>query len=137
MGTRQSALLAVGFLVCLLAGCADVRDVSEQARYPKYIGTTDKLCRECELWKDGKASSKYVILVPTVPLASFGIEHHAYAMLPEGTPVHIEAIQQEDDKNGHPYDYAVVTLDDPKHPNHRIHAGVRFEFLQEMSKLGK
>jgi hypothetical protein len=137
MRTRRSAIYAVGFLVCLLGGCATVRDVSEQSPYPKYLGTTDKLCRGCELWKNGNHSSTFTILVPTAPLATLGIVGHEYAMLPEGTPVKIEGIQQEFDKDNRPYDYAVVTLDDPKNPSHRIHAGVRFEFLDAMSSLGK
>jgi hypothetical protein len=133
MATRRWGFALV-CLFCLVAGCADVRDISEQAPYPKFIGTTDKLTRECQLWRNGH-STQFAILVPTVPLSTYGIEGHEYAMLPAGTEVVIEGFQRESDKNGHGYDYAVVSLDDPKHPKRRIHAGVRFEFLEALSTL--
>jgi hypothetical protein len=121
---------ALALQLCLLAGCASIRDVSDQKPYPKWLGTTDHLNCRCELWKDGGLSTTYIILAPLD-------KEHEYAILPEGTAVKIEAVQQELDSKEHPYDYAVVSLDDPKHDGHRLKAGVRFRFLQKMSKLEK
>jgi hypothetical protein len=136
MPMRRVATYTVGVLVSLIAGCAYVSDVSEKWPYPPYIGNLDKLSCDCELRKHGQHPATFVILVPEAP-QSTGENQPVYATLPRGTIVTIDAVQQELDKNGHPYDYAVVTLDDPKHPTSRIQAGVCFQFLESLSQLRK
>jgi hypothetical protein len=122
--------IALGLYLCFVFGCVTIHDVSDLPPYPNWIGTTDRLNCECELWKDGR------LFVIFVPVGGKG-NGHEYAILPAGTKVKIEAIQQEDDSKDKPYDYAVVTLDDPKNPKERIRAGVRFRFLTKMAKLEK
>jgi hypothetical protein len=133
--------LLIGVVCCCLStlGCSHTRDVSGQEPYPKWIGTADCLTCDCELWKEGELFPSYQILTPV------GVYNREYAKLPKGTLVKVEAVKRESgnlliaspESRHYAYDYAVVSLNDPKSPDRRIQATVMFAYLEILGRAKK
>lgn len=132
--------LFIGMVCCYAAalGCSHTRDISAQPPYSKWIGTADRLTGNCELWKE---AGSYEILTHAYPPVD--VDNRDYAKLPKGTAVKVEAIKRETKlfflaaPLMRPYDYAIVSLSDPKSPDHHIHATVDFDYLVTLGRLKK